>query len=174
MNATRLPSVEIQRALTGADPSSDDLPDDAQLSAWARAAAQATGGALGEMTLRLIDAEESQALNRDYRGKDAPTNVLSFPFEMPEGLELPGDELILGDIALCADVIAREAIEQGKPAAHHWAHMVVHGMLHLLGYDHVADDDAADMEALEVTILAGLGIPDPYQPVSSSSPMTLE
>ncbi|MBA3981050.1 MAG: rRNA maturation RNase YbeY, partial [Alcanivorax sp.] len=116
----------------------------------------------------------SQALNHDYRGKDAPTNVLSFPFEMPEGLTLSGDELILGDIALCADVIAREATEQGKPAAHHWAHMVVHGVLHLLGYDHVADDDAADMEALEVTILAGLGIPDPYQPVSSSSPMTLE
>ena len=168
-NVTPLPSIEIQRATDA-----PAVPDDDALQRWAQAAAAGAGGALGELTLRIIDAAESQTLNHDYRGKDAPTNVLSFPFDMPEGLDLPDEELILGDIAICAEVVAREADEQGKHPAAHWAHMVVHGVLHLLGFDHQDDDEAADMEALEISILAGLGITNPYQPVSSPLPMDME
>ncbi|WP_447957547.1 rRNA maturation RNase YbeY [Vreelandella sp. EE7] len=111
-----------------------------------------------ELTIRLAEPQESQALNRDYRGKDKPTNVLSFPFECPPGLELP----LLGDLVICHDVVVNEALEQQKTLDHHYAHMVIHGTLHLLGYDHIDDDDAQVMEALERRLLAGLDIPDPY------------
>lgn len=97
-------------------------------------------------------------LNRDYRGKSGPTNVLSFPADLPPELALP----LLGDIVVCAPVVAREAAEQGKPLAAHWAHMAVHGCLHLLGHDHVEEADAVAMETLESTILAQLGFPCPY------------
>lgn len=108
--------------------------------------------------IRVVDPGESQQLNRDYRGKDAPTNVLSFPFEVPAGL--PNDHL--GDLVICAEVVARQAQEQGKLLVNHWAHMLVHGVLHLQGYDHIEPDEAAQMEALEIELLARLGIPDPY------------
>ncbi|WP_447528223.1 rRNA maturation RNase YbeY [Vreelandella sp. TE19] len=111
-----------------------------------------------ELTIRLADPQESQALNRDYRGKDKPTNVLSFPFECPPGLELP----LLGDLVICHEVVVNEALDQQKNLDHHYAHMVIHGTLHLLGYDHIDDDDAQVMEALERRLLAGLDIPDPY------------
>ncbi len=112
----------------------------------------------GELSIRIVDAEEGRALNRDYREKDYATNVLSFPAELPPGVPLP----ILGDLVLCAPVIAREAAEQGKPLKHHYAHMVVHGVLHLLGHDHMDEAEAEAMEAIEREVLAGLGIADPY------------
>lgn len=111
-----------------------------------------------ELALRIVDVEEGRAFNRDYRHKDYATNVLSFPAELPPGVPLP----ILGDLVLCAPVIAREAAEQGKPLKHHYAHMVVHGVLHLLGHDHMDETEAEAMEAIEREVLAGLGIADPY------------
>lgn len=111
-----------------------------------------------ELTIRFVDEEESQALNSYYRGKDKPTNVLSFPFENPPGITLP----LLGDLIICHAVVAQEADEQQKPLAHHYAHMVVHGTLHLMGYDHIDEQEAEEMEQLERELLATLNIPDPY------------
>ncbi|AKC87456.1 rRNA maturation RNase YbeY [Pseudoxanthomonas suwonensis] len=111
-----------------------------------------------DLAIRIVDAKEGRALNRHYRGKDYATNVLSFPAELPEGVKLP----LLGDLVICAPVVAREAAEQGKPAIAHYAHLTVHGVLHLLGWDHNNDKDAEAMEQLEREILAGLGLPDPY------------
>jgi probable rRNA maturation factor len=112
-----------------------------------------------ELAIRLVDSEEGRALNRDYRGKDYATNVLSFPADLPPELKLP----LLGDLAICAPVVLREALEQGKRPRDHWAHMTVHGVLHLLGYDHIENGEAEAMEALETRILAGLSIADPYR-----------
>lgn len=112
-----------------------------------------------ELAIRLVDADEGRALNRDYRHKDYPTNVLSFPADLPPELKLP----LLGDLAICAPVVLREAMEQAKRPRDHWAHMTVHGVLHLLGYDHIKNREAQAMEALETRILAGLGIADPYR-----------
>ncbi|TCV94935.1 putative rRNA maturation factor [Luteibacter rhizovicinus] len=112
-----------------------------------------------ELAIRIVDIEEGQALNLQYRGRDYATNVLSFPADLPPGLNLP----LIGDLVICAPVVAREAAEQGKPEAHHWAHMTIHGVLHLLGHDHIVEAEAEKMEALETRILAGLGIPDPYE-----------
>ena len=112
-----------------------------------------------EVTVRLVDEAESQELNHTYRGKDKPTNVLSFPFECPPGIELP----LLGDLVICRQVVESEATEQGKPLMAHWAHMVVHGSLHLLGYDHIEDGEAEEMEALEIEFMAALGFANPYQ-----------
>lgn len=112
-----------------------------------------------ELTIRIVDEEEMQQLNRDYRGKDKTTNVLSFPFEAPP--EIPLD--LLGDIVICRQVIEKEAQEQNKSIQAHWMHMVVHGSLHLLGYDHINDDEAEEMEALEIEIMQSLGCANPYQ-----------
>ena len=106
-----------------------------------------------------MDEDEGAELNEAYRRKQGPTNVLSFPFEAPPGVELS----LLGDIVVCAPVVAREAGEQGKILESHWAHMVVHGCLHLLGYDHMEPVEAEAMEALETEILGGLGYPNPYE-----------
>lgn len=111
-----------------------------------------------EVTVRLVDEAESNELNLTYRGKDKPTNVLSFPFEAPPGIALP----LLGDLIICRQVVEQEATEQGKTSEEHWAHMVVHGSLHLLGYDHIEDDTAEEMESLETEIMHVLGYPDPY------------
>jgi probable rRNA maturation factor len=111
------------------------------------------------VSLKIVSATESQQLNHEYRGKDHPTNVLSFPAELPAELDLP----LLGDLAICAEVVAREAAEQGKPLQAHWAHMLVHGVLHLLGYDHLTDSEAETMESREVVILESLGFADPYR-----------
>ncbi|GMV29337.1 MAG: hypothetical protein AMXMBFR59_14620 [Rhodanobacteraceae bacterium] len=126
---------------------------------WAAAAFAVTRRRrAGELSIRLVGAEEGRAYNRDYRGRDYATNVLSFPVELPSGLRTP----LLGDIIVCVPVVAREAAEQHKPVRAHYAHMTVHGVLHLLGYDHVNDTDAEHMEALERRALAALGIADPY------------
>lgn len=111
-----------------------------------------------EVTIRIVDEAESQQLNFDYREKDKPTNVLSFPFQAPPGIELP----LLGDLIICAQVVASEAEEQNKALEAHWAHMVVHGSLHLLGFDHINEADAEEMEAEEVQILHDLGYANPY------------
>lgn len=135
----------------------DDIPPQAQLVAWARAAWAAPGKDAG-VVLRVTDEAESRQLNRDYRGIDKPTNVLSFPFEPIPQIELRH----IGDLVICAPVVAREAHEQGKAVPAHWAHMVVHGMLHLQGYDHETEGQAAVMETLETDILTGLDFPAPY------------
>lgn len=116
-----------------------------------------------DLAIRLVGAREARALNRHYRGKDYATNVLSFPAELPEGLPKGVTLPLLGDLVLCAPVVAREAKEQGKPLAAHYAHLVVHGCLHLLGWDHEDPREAEAMEQLEREILAGLGLPDPYR-----------
>ena len=128
----------------------DGLPLRAEFVRWARAAL--CGG--GEITIRLVDAEEGQSLNNEYRGKDYATNVLSFPYDT--------EPLVMGDLVICPVVVAREALEQNKPLAAHYAHLVVHGMLHLQGWDHENDDDAQAMEEEETEILAALDYPDPY------------
>ncbi|EHR41861.1 MULTISPECIES: rRNA maturation RNase YbeY [Alishewanella] len=137
--------------------SAQDLPDTTQFQTWLDAAILPFQEQ-AEVTIRVVDAAESQQLNLQYRGKDKPTNVLSFPFQCPPGIELP----LLGDLVICAQVVATEAAEQGKPLASHWAHMVVHGCLHLLGFDHINDADAEQMEAEEIQILQQLGISNPY------------
>jgi len=115
-----------------------------------------------ELAIRLVGEDESRALNHDYRGKDKPTNVLSFPADLPEMVLSELDERPLGDLVICAPVVAREAGEQGKALAAHWAHMTVHGLLHLLGHDHIEAVDAAVMEPLEIAVLARLGWDNPY------------
>jgi probable rRNA maturation factor len=135
------------------------VPSAASFRQWVNAALTgAKRRRQAELSIRIVDAAEGRELNRDYRGKDYATNVLSFPAELPPGVQLP----LIGDLAICAPVVAREAAEQGKPPRHHWAHMTVHGVLHLLGYDHIVDAEAEAMEALETRILTRLGIPDPY------------
>jgi probable rRNA maturation factor len=118
-----------------------------------------------DLAIRIVDAREGRALNRHYRGKDYATNVLSFPADVAEGVKLPkGVKMpLLGDLVICAPVVAKEAREQGKPLNAHYAHLTVHGALHLLGWDHEDDAEAECMEKLEREILAGLGIEDPYR-----------
>ena len=135
----------------------EGLPTEEQIVQWATAAVQPEDNEV-EMTVRIVDEAESHELNLTYRGKDRPTNVLSFPFECPDEVELP----LLGDLVICRQVVEREAAEQEKALIAHWAHMVVHGSLHLLGYDHIEDDEAEEMESLETQIMQGLGFDDPY------------
>jgi probable rRNA maturation factor len=144
--------LELQRVS-----SADGIPTDADFSRWAQAAL-AGQRQRAELVIRVVDEEEITVLNRDYRYRDRPTNVLSFPFEAPP----PVESDLIGDLVICAPVVAREALDQGKAAWAHWAHMVVHGVLHLLGYDHLSEAEAEAMEALEREILGGLGYPDPY------------
>lgn len=145
-------SCELQYEVEG------ELPTEVQFQRWIDAALD---GQLdeGELCIRIVSTEESQELNHTYRGKDKPTNVLSFPFEVPEGIPLQ----ILGDLVICAEVVATEAEAQNKALFDHWAHMVVHGCLHLIGFDHINDDEAEEMENLERKILASMDIADPYQ-----------
>lgn len=145
-------TLDLQLATTATD-----LPSEQQFQLWLNAAVLPFQTD-AEVTIRLVDEAESQQLNFDYRQKDKPTNVLSFPFQQPPGLELP----LLGDLVICAQVVSREATEQGKTAEAHWAHMVVHGCLHLLGFDHINDAEAEEMEAEEILILQSLGLPNPY------------
>lgn len=111
-----------------------------------------------ELTIRLVNNEESQQLNHQYRQKDKPTNVLSFPFEVPDGIEMN----LLGDLVICIDVMKEEAQAQNKALFDHWAHLVIHGCLHLVGFDHISDEEALEMESIEIAILAKLGINNPY------------
>jgi len=139
----------------------EEPPSSSLLNTWAQAAWQGDESAEPVLSLRIVSSIESQQLNNDYRGKNKPTNVLSFPMEMDFN-DISMSEIMLGDLAICAEVVENEAVEQQKNAESHWAHMVVHGMLHLQGYDHVEDGDAQKMESLETTIMQQLGFIDPY------------
>ena len=131
------------------------LPLRPQIRAWVRAALDVDGPRGGQITVRIVDADEGQALNRDYRGKDYATNVLSFPYDT--------DPIVCGDLVICAPLVEREAREQGKPLNAHYAHLVVHGLLHLQGYDHeTGEQDAIEMESRERIVLQSLGFDDPY------------
>ena len=133
------------------------LPNALQITTWAEAALAGLRSE-AQLTVRIVSNAEGEMLNQTYRHKPGPTNVLSFAIEDADELPVP----LLGDIVVCAPVVEREAHEQGKEAAAHWAHMVVHGTLHLLGYDHLDDAQAQEMESLETRTLAGLGFPNPY------------
>jgi len=147
MKSSRRLNLSVQYACN-----ENDIPSRPQIRAWARAAL--AGG--GQVTVRYVDADEGRALNRDYRGKDYATNVLSFVYE--------AEPLTVGDLVICAPVVATEAKAQGKTAEAHHAHLIVHGMLHLQGYDHETSvADAECMEEKEREILAGLGYSDPYR-----------
>ncbi|MGF6712097.1 putative rRNA maturation factor [Luteibacter sp. W1I16] len=135
------------------------VPAPASFRRWVEAALKgARRRKATEVAIRIVDADEGRALNLQYRGRDYATNVLSFPADLPPGLNLP----LIGDLVICAPVVVREAAEQGKKPADHWAHLTVHGTLHLLGYDHIDEAEAEAMEGLETRVLAGLGIADPY------------
>lgn len=135
------------------------LPTDRKFQQWVAAALRGAGHRRStELTIRLVNEAEGRRLNHRWRRRDYATNVLSFPAELPQGLR----SLLLGDLVICAPVVRREAAQQGKLPEAHWAHLTVHGTLHLLGYDHVGKRQAAEMESLETTILAKLGFPDPY------------
>ncbi len=145
--------IEVQFACA-----EEGLPSQEQFRRWALAVLADRGRDGGELVIRLVDADEGSELNQTYRGKTGPTNVLSFPFEAPPGVPMEH----LGDLVICVPVVRREAGEQGKPVDAHFAHMVVHGTLHLLGLDHQNDTEAETMEALEIAILGRLGYSNPY------------
>jgi len=146
-------TVDIQSA------SAEPVPEEDNIRHWIDSALRcAPERSDAEVSIRLVDEAEMAELNSNYRGQNGATNVLSFPTDLPADLQLP----MLGDIVICAPVVRREADEQGKPLQAHWAHMTVHGTLHLLGYDHIEDADAAIMEALETDILKQLEYPCPY------------
>lgn len=139
-----------------------NVPSDEKLQLWVNTALETAGFMkAAEVTLRFTTNEEVQTLNRDFRDKDKPTNVLSFPFEVPEFLQ--DEEPTLGDIIIAMPVIEDEAKEQQKTVEDHLAHMTIHGTLHLLGFDHIDDEEAEEMESLEIQILAKLGIRNPYE-----------
>ena len=145
--------VEVQIASE-----SEDVPSSADLERWAHAAGAATGELASECTLRVVDEREGAMLNERYRAGRGATNVLAFPFESPPGVSLP----LLGDVVVCAPVVHREAREHEVEACAHWAHLVVHGVLHLLGHDHQAEGEAACMREEESRILGSLGFADPH------------
>ncbi|MEO8779812.1 MAG: rRNA maturation RNase YbeY [Rhodanobacter sp.] len=153
------PTARILRLHVGYAVPRAGLPAPASFRRWAEAALRgAKRRKAAELSIRIVDVDEGLALNRDYRGKDYATNVLSFPVELPAGVTAA----LIGDLAICASVVWREATEQGKPPRDHWAHLTIHGVLHLLGHDHIEDAEATAMESLETRILAGLGVADPY------------
>ena len=152
-----MPSIEIQIACDD-----DTIPDNDAMVRWVSRTLESAGaGPGGGVALRIVGSEEIQELNRNYREKNAPTNVLSFPAGTIEGLP-ESAEPPLGDIVVCAPVVREQALATGKPLRDHWAHMIVHGTLHLLGFDHETAGDAAKMEGLEARILKEQGIADPY------------
>ena len=146
-------TLDVQQAYSGPD----SVPEPEQFEQWARLALSEVNGDC-ELTIRLVDEAESAALNASYRGKNKPTNVLSFPFDSP----VPIDPLLLGDLVICVPVVVQEASAQDKAVTAHWAHLVIHGCLHLLGYDHIEADEAEQMEALEIKLLSSINIANPY------------
>lgn len=149
-------SLDVQREV-------DALPEDDEILAWVKEVLVAEKQDDTELTVRIVSREESAALNEQYRNKKGPTNVLSFPFEAPAEVDID----LLGDLVICSDVVKQQANEQHKQELAHWAHMIVHGTLHLLGYDHLTDDEANVMETKEITILSQLGYPDPYREIET-------
>jgi len=151
---------EIQRATKSTTTPGDDL-----FKLWIDAVPVEQAHSF-TLTIRIVDEQEAQRFNREYRNRDYATNVLSFPAELPEGLPDEIRQSQLGDLLICAPVVMREALEQQRPEADHWAHLTIHGILHLLGHDHEQADEAAVMEALETRILAKLGVSDPYMDIT--------
>lgn len=151
---------EVQRITT-----SPRVPDDEQFQLWVKAV-PVTQDHKYSFTVRLVDEPEARRFNKEYRGRDYATNVLSFPAELPEGLPVAVRQAQLGDILICAPVVASESREQNRPEIDHWAHLTIHGVLHLLGYDHERPDEAVVMEAMETKILGDLGISDPYKDIT--------
>jgi len=145
--------IDLQLAM-----SDDNIPDRTKFQSWVDAAADACRCDNMALTIRVTDAAESAELNDRYRSKTGPTNVLSFPFEDPPGMHAN----VLGDLVICAPVVQNEADEQHKSSDAHWAHILVHGVLHLCGYDHIDQSGADEMESLETSIITGLGFPPPY------------
>lgn len=147
--------LDLQIAL---DTTGLTLPSEAQIQTWV---GSALNGRMpcAEVTVRIVDEIEIEQLNQQYRHKEGPTNVLSFPFEADVSMEIP----LLGDIVICAPVVAREAVEQHKDLLSHWAHMLVHGTLHLLGFDHHSDGEAEAMEQQEIQVMQQLGFSNPYE-----------
>lgn len=139
------------------DVNKEKLPSEEKFQHWAQASYAGDDEVVA--SLQIVDSNEMQKLNKNYRGKDKPTNVLSFPMELPEEVGVN----ILGDLALCDEVIEAEAKQQAKTSEAHWAHMIVHGMLHLQAYDHIEDDEAEVMEAKEIEIMKNLGFENPYK-----------
>lgn len=137
------------------------LPKDDELLKWLKETLEFEQHGDVELTIRFVSETESAELNEKYRNKKGPTNILSFPFEVPDELELN----LLGDLIICSDVVKKEALEQSKEEFAHWAHMIIHGTLHLLGYDHLTSIDADVMEAKEIKILSKLGYSDPYREI---------
>lgn len=135
------------------------VPDKTDFQRWLDAAILPFIKTASEVTIRVVDSTESQQLNHTWRGKDKPTNVLSFTFEAPPGID---DFPLLGDLVICRQVVEQEALQQNKSLEAHWAHMVIHGCLHLLGYDHIQEDESIEMENIETEIMLALGYPDPY------------
>ena len=138
------------------------IPALADIESWVSATLHSQDFETAEVSIYIVDEAEGQELNSQYRGKDYPTNVLSFPADIAEEVGIP----LLGDLVICAPVVEREAQEQNKALAAHWAHMLVHGTLHLIGFDHIDDDEAEQMESLETQIVTGLGYPAPYQDIT--------
>ena len=147
-------NLDVQREV-------DALPTDDELLDWVSTTLNFEQHADTELTIRFVDEKESAELNKQYRHKDGATNILSFPFEMPDEVELN----LLGDLVICANVVKKEAAQQKKEELAHWAHMVIHGTLHLLGYDHLTDEQAVVMETKEIKILSKLGYTDPYREI---------
>ena len=157
-------SIDIQKACA-----SEDSPDEDSIKRWVSAAIRDERDEC-ELSIRIVDEQESADFNQRYRGKSAATNVLSFPFDAVTPEPLP----ILGDLVICAPVLVREAAEQQKTTTAHWAHIVIHGVLHLLGYDHIEDQDAEQMESLETAIMLVLDFPPPYRILDESSDDPIE
>ncbi|GAB2899241.1 rRNA maturation RNase YbeY [Microbulbifer echini] len=151
-------TLDVQRASR-----CSSLPPDEKIHTWVISALSSQREE-AELAVRIVDEDESRQLNAQYRGKDKPTNVLSFHTDFPAELNLP----LLGDLVICAPVVEEEAKQQGKSSEAHWAHMLVHGTLHLLGYDHIEDSDAEIMEKLETSLMAQLGFADPYTPLDEA------
>ena len=157
-------SIDIQKACA-----SEDSPDEDSIKRWVSAAIRDERDEC-ELSIRIVDEQESADFNQRYRGKSGATNVLSFPFDAVTPEPLP----ILGDLVICAPVLVREAAEQQKTITAHWAHIVIHGVLHLLGYDHIEDQDAEQMESLETAIMLVLDFPPPYRILDESSDDLIE
>lgn len=157
-------SIDIQKACA-----SEDSPDEDSIKRWVSAAIRDERDEC-ELSIRIVDELESADFNQRYRGKSGATNVLSFPFDAVTPEPLP----ILGDLVICAPVLVREACEQHKKITAHWAHIVIHGVLHLLGYDHIEDQDAEQMESLETEIMLVLDFPPPYRILDESSDVPIE
>jgi len=159
--------VDVQYAQEEIPAAEAEIPPPTEFESWAAAALSGRRES-GELTIRVVGMAEGTALNETFRQRNGPTNVLAFPSDSSPDLDVP----LLGDLVICAPLVVREAREQHKSPRAHWAHLTVHGTLHLLGYDHDESGRAQVMEDLEVEILAGLGYPDPYAAEKETSVAT--